>query len=263
MFIDIFTINNNLNINIKIKFLDDGLKWLTDTFKLCSPLKDVKKLKDWLNEVYVKIAMNNYPYPTNFPAELPANPIKVLCEHLPDPWVKREELLNNIFHATSVYSKMAASGKCLDLEKISEGDQETLAWDFQSCTEMIVPICDYGTTDMFERSVWNITEVSDKCFRKFKVRPNPGLAEMEYGGKNITWATNIIFSNGLLDPWSSGGVLKNLSSSAVAVVIPEAAHSLDLRFANKADPESVLSARKIYKKTFSKWIKQYNKQKSH
>lgn len=64
---------------------------------------------------------------------------------------------------------------------------------FQSCTEMVMPMCDSGTTDMFEKSDWNIKEVSDECFKKFKVRPDPGLAELEYGGKNIKWATNIIF----------------------------------------------------------------------
>merc|ERR1719347_2330715 len=30
-----------------------------------------------------------------------------------------------------------------------------------------------------------------------------------YGGRNLDSASNIVFSNGLLDPWSSGGVLKS------------------------------------------------------
>ena len=47
-----------------------------------------------------------------------------------------------------------------------------------------------------------------------------------------------MFSNGLLDPWSSGGVLKNISKSVVAVVLPLGAHHLDLMFPTDADPPS-------------------------
>jgi lysosomal Pro-X carboxypeptidase len=52
-----------------------SLRW-----KLCSPLKnddDVLKLKEWISEVYVNLAMVNYPYSANFLAPLPGNPVKV------------------------------------------------------------------------------------------------------------------------------------------------------------------------------------------
>ena len=54
-------------------------------------------------------------------------------------------------------------------------------------------MCDNGLSDMFEESTWDMNEVSDDCFKNFKVRPQQWLAELEYGGKNIDWATNIIF----------------------------------------------------------------------
>jgi lysosomal Pro-X carboxypeptidase len=54
-----------------------GLTQLTQIFKLCSPLKNVDDLKDWLIDVYGTIVMVDYPYPANFLAPLPAWPVRV------------------------------------------------------------------------------------------------------------------------------------------------------------------------------------------
>lgn len=56
------------------------MAWLTSAWKLCQPLKvqqDVKKLKDYLTDMWTNLAMVDYPYPADFLAPLPANPIKV------------------------------------------------------------------------------------------------------------------------------------------------------------------------------------------
>lgn len=66
-----------------------------------------------------------------------------------------------------------------------------------------------------------------------------------------------MFSNGLLDPWSSGGVVRNLSSSAVAIIIPEGAHHLDLRSSDTNDPYSVVLTRKYHRYFIKQWIKEY------
>lgn len=68
----------------------------------------------------------------------------------------------------------------------------------------------------------------------------------------------LCFSNGLLDPWSSGGVTVSLSSSLVPVIIPDGAHHLDLRSSNKNDPKDVIAARQKEKEIIKQWIQQYN-----
>lgn len=70
------------------------------------------------------------------------------------------------------------------------------------------------------------------------------------------------FSNGLLDPWSGGGVTENVSPSTIVVLIPDSAHHLDLRAQNEADPPSVIRARKLYTNIFRRWIRNYRK-KNH
>lgn len=37
------------------------------------------------------------------------------------------------------------------------------------------------------------------------------MAPLIYGGKNISSSSQIVFSNGLLDPWSTGGITKSIS----------------------------------------------------
>lgn len=53
-----------------------------------------------------------------------------------------------------------------------------------------------------------------------------------------------------------GGVLKNMSDSLVAVIIPEGAHHIDLMFSNKLDPPSVKQARAFELENIRKWIEE-------
>lgn len=69
-------------------------------------------------------------------------------------------------------------------------------------------------------------------------------------------ASNIVFSNGLNDPWSGGGVLRTPNKEIIIIIIPDSAHHLDLRAANAQDPGSVLAARIKEKDAIRKWIRQ-------
>lgn len=69
----------------------------------------------------------------------------------------------------------------------------------------------------------------------------------------------VIFSNGLLDPCSSGGVTKALAPSLPSIIIPDGAHHLDLRSSNKNDPKDVIEARDMEKKIIRQWINDFYK----
>lgn len=85
--------------------------------------------------------------------------------------------------------KSSSSGILLDSSEL----RLNLSLTLQSCTEMIMPMCTDDTSTMFEKKVWDIDKVSNNCFKQFKVRPSVNLVRDLYGGKNIKWATNIIF----------------------------------------------------------------------
>ena len=68
-----------------------------------------------------------------------------------------------------------------------------------------------------------------------------------YGGTRLQYATNIIFTNGNLDPWIAAGVVLNETSkklnsihpSVQSLVIDQGGHHLDLFFPTDDDPISV------------------------
>lgn len=244
---------------------EGGMGWLTNAWKLCQPLKaqeDVKNLKDYLTNVWTNLAMADYPYPADFLAPLPANPIKVLCTQLTDPGHEPKALLQELFSGLTVYFNFTGKAKCMNADQQADGRLDDHGWDFQACTEMVMPFCYDGIDDFFEPSPWDFKAYAEKCHQSWGVYPRPLMAPKIYGGKDISAASNIVFSNGLLDPWSTGGIMWNVSDSVVSVIIPEGAHHLDLRGSNPSDPQSVIDARMLERAFIKIWIESHVSKKS-
>lgn len=125
-----------------------------------------------------------------------------------------------------------------------------------------MPMC-IKDNEMFESDSWDLKSYQEDCKKKFGVAfERPDDAVREYGGKEAPFS-NIIFSNGLLDPWSAGGNLQAKTSATYSILIPNAAHHLDLRASNPQDPQSVVSARQEIVKILRAWINIYDKQHQH
>jgi pimeloyl-ACP methyl ester carboxylesterase len=94
-----------------------------------------------------------------------------------------------------------------------------------------------------------------------------------YGGISMNGHSNIIFSNGLLDPWSAGGVYKtdpfgpydgpyvqNITEDDIlAVIIKYGGHHTDLMYSNEADPACVTEARNLEEQYITKWINDWKR----
>jgi len=88
---------------------------------------------------------------------------------------------------------------------------------------MIMPIASNGQTDMLLPNPWDPEARKKGCKEAFNVTSEFDFVLDYFGGLNVTqdWKKvhNIIFSNGELDPWSVGGVLKNISDPEVTNTI--------------------------------------------
>ncbi|CAH0592110.1 unnamed protein product [Chrysodeixis includens] len=240
-----------------------GQEVLSKSLNLCSPVKnatDLDKLMEFMQSMYSTLAMVNYPFASDFLTSLPAEPVRVVCQYLNET-LAGEKLLKAIGKVVDIFSNYDKKNSCVNYKEGDDyGNLDAAGWDYQACTEMVMPMCSNGVNDMFEPQPWNFTTYSEECHKKYGVYPRPEMARLEYGGNRLQAASNIVFSNGLRDPWTGGGILDSLSDTVRAVVIVDAAHHLDLMPSNPSDPEPVKIARNIHKQHITRWINQFREQ---
>ncbi|CAI5534358.1 unnamed protein product, partial [Closterium sp. Naga37s-1] len=241
---------------------EGGLTRLSHQFHLCSPLTDADDLISWLETAYIYMAMVDYPVPSDFLMPLPAHPIRELCRRV-DSLPASASLLDRIVAGVGVYYNYSGAEACFSVGDTDPHDMSN-GWDFQACTEHVMPMSSNASNSLFEPFEWNQTAFEENCLQQYGVPPRPTWAMTQFGGRSIRsalrhFASNIVFSQGALDPWSGGGVLEDISDTLVSLTIPDGAHHLDLRASTPADPPSVRKQRKEEKKHIQKWIKQWHK----
>ncbi|CAA7015196.1 unnamed protein product [Microthlaspi erraticum] len=241
--------------------MKDGLQELSKKFRTCKDLQSVVSASGWLENAFVYTAMVNYPTEANFMAPLPAYPVEKMCKII-DELPLGASNLERSFAAASLYYNYTGSEKCFDLESYTDPHDTDNGWGWQACTEMVMPMSCSNQT-MFP-PFGNDGDKADQesCLEGYDVKPRPHWITTEFGGQRIElvlkrFGSNIIFSNGMQDPWSGGGVLKNISISIVALVTKKGAHHTDLRAATKDDPEWLKEQRRQEVAIIEKWITEY------
>ena len=58
---------------------------------------------------------------------------------------------------------------------------------------MVMPFCYDNINDMFEAAQWNETAFEKGCEERWKVKPRPKMADIQYGAKKLQAASNIVF----------------------------------------------------------------------
>ena len=81
------------------------------------------------------------------------------------------------------------------------------------CKELNAQCC--GSTLRFLRlreQPFDLKGSIEGCQQQWGVTPRPMWATIAWGGKRIDTASNIVFTNGLLDPWCAGVVFSGVVS---------------------------------------------------
>lgn len=216
---------------------------------LCTPLPayldagDAALLAEELNMVFMysfaNLNMANYP-PTS------ATGLAAACRQIEGsatPWAAISGFLSGYGAAArrgAAPEALRSDAPCYNLSNqlpsgsfatISSGDWSGVgsgdngaAWDFETCSLLVEAIGVNNKTDMFVPRQWSLDWLVAHCAKRFNVAPQPReLAEL-WGFDSTRLAdvaTRIVFTNGLNDGWSAGGILTNLSDSLL-VSLPSA-----------------------------------------
>eukprot|EP00249_Psilotum_nudum_P024688 c29263_g2_i2 orf=664-2202(-) len=219
---------------------------------------DIDLIQDFFETAWSTMAMTDYPYAANFVMPLPANPVNAACFAI-DGMPKGSDIISRLFAGANIYWNSTGDVKCFDVNSDPHGED---LWSWQQCTEMVMPYSSNPENSIFPAFPFDLQEMSHECAGQYGITPRPHWITEEYGGHDIKtvlrhYGSNIIFSNGLLDPWSGGGVLEDISDSIIALVTPKGAHHLDLRPTTEYDPSWLTKQRRDEIKLIKQWLKQY------
>ncbi|KAG0426040.1 hypothetical protein HPB47_026824 [Ixodes persulcatus] len=112
-----------------------------------------------------------------------------------------------------------------------------------------------GVADMFFTRNWDMKQMRHTCKKRFRVKPDPQKIYSMFGNRLET-SSNIILSNGELDPWSAVGYQAPKTKSVIPILIRGAAHQEDFRFPSLTDSAALIRARWEEKKYVRKWIEE-------
>jgi hypothetical protein len=239
---------------------------LLTTFNFCN----VSALKPMKSSIFTYalegLPQGNYPYPIG---SMPAWPVNYSCSILTDESIP---LLQRAANVTALSMGYALDGDCLNSPEEGPGNipgdgPGLTSWGYQSCTETIHVFNSIGRGGSGVRDFSydvEIGKLKQNCIDLYDQVPNTDVLAMRYGGFDIGRTTsNTIFSTGLIDPWGGAGISAQDGGDDATergvhfFAMEDAAHHLDLRGWNDADPPNVTATRNEEEEIIMGWVRGY------
>ena len=260
-----FSINEAFNI--LDNFAQNEYTWpgLSALFSTCTPItqqSEVLAIETWIANALETYAQLNYPYPTQEAGGLPGFPVNVSCSIMAfwtAPAQNMWKTLQGIAEVAELLYNNTGTETCFSPWSTGT-DPVTLAWLYQTCSELIMPQGTYGLpNDMFNVEPFTLSDYSAFCNQTYGVTPNPHWYPLNYGFNEFYMyglrnLSNVVFSYGTEDPWQSGCLHETPNDNVLVYGIYGGAHHAELRQPNANDPQSVRLARRVEQKQIEQWI---------
>ena len=240
---------------------EGGRNQLAETFHLCAPLSSNEPLTDWFTDAIETLPQLNYPYAVGTNPAWPVNKTcsiiaKGIAQDSDEALLHAAATITDFYYSRSPDACVSGQGQGL-IPGGGPGPPSWGSWSYQSCTETLHQFSARGLRNF----TFSMQAANEACEKYYGVVPRPAWTEMHFGGyaigDGLTGASNIIFSNGLLDPWHGGGFLKQTKESLPVLIMPHGAHHLDLRGSHADDPPDVTETRQIECQIMEGWIREY------
>ncbi|XP_075240755.1 dipeptidyl peptidase 2-like isoform X2 [Convolutriloba macropyga] len=211
-----------------------GYQVISNHFNLCYQLtnKTYDQFLYTIRNVFGQLAINNNPYPVG---DLPAYPVKFSANIL----FFDDQDIRGLVDLTNWFYKQSRL-KCFDPTKVYHVcpdpagctmDNDGTAWSFQTCYELSEVIGSDQSNSMFPNLPWPPQKRNLHCSQRFDLPKNQRYQwfKINYWGSQVSSATNIIWTNGLLDPWYGTGIALDTTPYLKALGAMEgASQGLDL-----------------------------------
>lgn len=125
------------------------------------------------------------------------------------------------------------------------------AWTYQTCTEFGFFQTSVGRDQPFSEMI-DQEFYFQMCIELFGKVPDVESTNKRYGGLNFT-TSNIVFTNGAKDPWSTLSVVEQRGEAIFSRIIQNAGHCRDLYAPHYSDSSNLKEIRSFILQTIRQW----------
>ena len=217
----------------------------------------------------IQLATSNYPYPTNFSLPLPAYPLNVSCDQLLA--ASNQSAIRQLHALVTLAWPKPVEEECLTLRVKPAAYLPGFiqgAWTYERCSEVVLPTFVADTNpafvgcDSWPDNCYSVDAINSYCSYFYETTMAADALDLLYGNydRQLAAMSNVVLTNGKLDPWSYGGVPANTTSlSRPSYWMEGAAHHLDLRAPSPQDPPDVVAVRQAVTSTLQRWASEWRR----